>query len=75
MKEYLSSVEDVLAELGVEANNGLDAGRAAELLEKNGAQHIWYEIPGADHDNTAIQSGLYNLFKQIANDKGSENIK
>lgn len=37
-----------------------------ELLEKNGAQHIWYEIPGADHDNTAIQSGLYNLFKQIA---------
>ena len=40
-----------------------------ELLEKNGAQHIWYEIPGADHDNTAIQSGLYNLFKQIANDR------
>ncbi len=37
-----------------------------ELLEKNGAVHIWYEIDGADHDNTAIQSGLYNLFKQIA---------
>ena len=38
-----------------------------ELLEKNGSAHIWYEIDGADHDNTAIQSGLYNLFKQIAN--------
>lgn len=37
-----------------------------ELLEKNGSTHIWYEIPGADHNNTAIQSGLYNLLKQIA---------
>jgi len=37
-----------------------------ELLETNGTEHIWYEIPGADHDNNAIKSGLYNLFKQIA---------
>ena len=40
-----------------------------ELLEANGAEHIWYEINGADHDNNAIRSGLYNLFKQIAYDK------
>ena len=40
-----------------------------ELLETNGAHHIWYEINGADHDNNAIKSGLYNLFKQIAADK------
>ena len=40
-----------------------------ELLEANGTEHIWYEITGADHDNTAIQSGIYNLFKQIAYDK------
>ena len=40
-----------------------------ELLETNGAKHIWYEITGADHDNNAIKSGLYNLFKQIAFDK------
>ena len=40
-----------------------------ELLEKNGSDHIWYEITGADHDNTAIKSGLFNLFKQIAYDK------
>lgn len=40
-----------------------------ELLEANGSQHIWYEINGADHDNNAIKSGLYNLFKQIAYDK------
>ena len=40
-----------------------------ELLEANGAEHIWYEITGADHDNNAIKSGLYNLLKQIANNK------
>lgn len=40
-----------------------------ELLEANGAGHIWYEITGADHDNNAIKSGLFNLFKQIAYDK------
>ena len=40
-----------------------------ELLDTNGADHIWYEISGADHDNNAIRSGLYNLFKLIAYDK------
>lgn len=43
-----------------------------ELLETNGSDHIWYEITGADHDNTAIKSGLFNLFKQIAFDKANE---
>ncbi len=42
-----------------------------ELLEANGSEHIWYEITGADHDNNAIKSGLYNLFKQIAFDKNN----
>ena len=40
-----------------------------ELLETNGTDHIWYEISGADHDNNAIKSGLYNLFKMISYDK------
>ena len=40
-----------------------------EIMEANGCDHIWYEITGADHDNNAIRSGLYNLFKQIAYDK------
>lgn len=40
-----------------------------ELLTTNGSDHIWYEVTGADHDNNAIKSGLYNLFKQIAYDK------
>lgn len=40
-----------------------------ELLEANGADHIWYEITDADHDNTAVKSGLFNLFKQIAYNK------
>ncbi|MBO4680112.1 MAG: esterase family protein [Lachnospiraceae bacterium] len=43
-----------------------------ELLETNGTGHIWYEIKDADHDNTAIKSGLYNLFKQIAFDKSKQ---
>lgn len=37
-----------------------------ELYEKNGISHLWYEITGADHDNNAIRSGIYNLTKQIA---------
>jgi len=32
-----------------------------ELFDKNGVEHIWYEVPNADHDNNAIRSGLYNL--------------
>ncbi len=40
-----------------------------ELLETNGSPHTWYEITGADHDNNAVKSGLYNLFKQIAHSK------
>ena len=43
-----------------------------ELLAANGADHIWYEISGADHDNNAIRSGLYNLFNQIAYDKAEK---
>lgn len=43
-----------------------------ELLTTNGSEHIWYEITGADHDNNAIRSGLYNLFKQIAYDKANQ---
>lgn len=39
------------------------------LYEKNGIDHIWYEIQGADHDNNAIRSGVYNLLRQIAYDK------
>ena len=37
-----------------------------ELFEANGTEHIWYEITGADHDNNAIQSGLFNLLKRVA---------
>lgn len=43
-----------------------------ELLEANGSDHVWYEISGADHDNNAIKSGLYNLFKQIAFAKANQ---
>lgn len=32
-----------------------------EIMERNAVDHIWYEVPGADHDNKAIQSGLYNF--------------
>ena len=43
-----------------------------ELLEANGADHIWYEITGADHDNNAIKSGLFNLLNAHAIGKCSK---
>lgn len=42
------------------------------IMTDNGVDHIWYEIDGADHDNNAIKSGLYNLFKQIAYAKSAK---
>lgn len=32
-----------------------------EILERNGMEHLWYEVPGADHNDQAIRSGLYNF--------------
>lgn len=36
-----------------------------ELFDKNKVTHIWYEIPGSDHGNPAIQSGIYNFCKYV----------
>ena len=36
-----------------------------KLLEKNGTNHLWYEVPDADHDFKAIQSGVYNFLQEI----------
>lgn len=36
-----------------------------KIMEKNSVQHTWYEVPGADHDGNAIQSGLNNFMKAI----------
>lgn len=36
-----------------------------ELMEKNGIAHTWYEVPGADHDNRAIMSGVYNFLCRV----------
>ena len=36
-----------------------------ELFEKNGIAHIWYEVPGADHDMTTQYSGMFNFFQLI----------
>lgn len=36
-----------------------------ELMEKNGVEHIWYEVPGADHDNRTIKSGIYNFLHRV----------
>lgn len=32
-----------------------------QILENNHVEHLWYEVPGADHDSQAIRSGLYNF--------------
>ena len=36
-----------------------------QLLEKNGVEHTWYEVSGADHNNVAIQSGIYHFVQFI----------
>ena len=32
-----------------------------QILERNGVEHLWYEVPEADHNSQAIRSGLYNF--------------
>lgn len=32
-----------------------------EIMERNGVEHLWYEVPGADHNDQAVRSGLYNF--------------
>ena len=36
-----------------------------ELYEKNGIEHSWWEIPGSDHGDPAISSGVYNFCSRI----------
>ena len=36
-----------------------------EIFDRNGTTHVWYEVPGADHDSMAIRSGLYNYVRAI----------
>ena len=35
------------------------------ILNSNGVNHIWWEIPGSNHGDPAISSGLYNFCKSI----------
>lgn len=39
------------------------------IFEKNGVSHVWYEVPGADHDAPAIRSGLNNYIRAIFRDE------
>lgn len=36
-----------------------------ELFIKNEVNHIWWEIPGSDHGDPAISSGMYNFAKYL----------
>lgn len=36
-----------------------------EIFVKNGTEHIWWEVPGSDHGDPAISSGIYNFAKEI----------
>lgn len=35
------------------------------LFLKNGVKHIWWSVPGSDHGDPAISSGLYNFVQRI----------
>lgn len=39
------------------------------ILTNNDVNHIWYEVPGADHDAQAIRSGIYNFCSTIFDGK------
>ncbi len=36
-----------------------------ELFDKNGVAHTWWIIPGSDHGDPAISSGIYNFCKNV----------
>ena len=36
-----------------------------KLYDANSIEHIWWEIPGSDHGDPAISSGIYNFVKHI----------
>ena len=36
-----------------------------DIFEKNGVEHVWWEIPGSDHSDPAISSGIYNFCRYI----------
>ncbi|MCM1568615.1 MAG: alpha/beta hydrolase-fold protein [Roseburia sp.] len=38
------------------------------IFEKNQVEHVWWEIPGSDHGNPAITSGIYNFCRNIFRD-------
>lgn len=45
-----------------------------EILEKNETAHLWYEVPGADHDAKAIRSGYYNFLIRWNREKLTNNL-
>ena len=36
-----------------------------KIMTTNQVNHIWYEVPGADHDSKTIQSGYYNFLRYV----------
>lgn len=36
-----------------------------DIFEKNDVEHVWWEIPGSDHGDPAISSGIYNFCRYI----------
>jgi len=36
-----------------------------EILTRNNQEHYWYEIPGSNHDTTAIAVGYYNFISSV----------
>lgn len=36
-----------------------------KIFEKNGVDHIWFQVAGADHNSDAIRSGLYYFLNNV----------
>ena len=50
-------------------NNDGTVGKFPEsyhkIFDRNKVKHVWYEVPGADHDGKAVSSGFYNFIRYI----------
>lgn len=46
-----------------------------EILTRNNQPHIWFEVPGADHNDTAIAAGYYNFCSAAFGVLGIDNVQ
>ena len=41
------------------------AKKVEQVAKDNNVEHIWYQVPGGDHNFTVWNDGLYNFVKRL----------